>query len=246
MAHDHHLSSPRRSVAATMWSSDVKKYSTQDKLSTKDHFCGYGLCSIQAWPGVSGCGRVVVVNTWRSKGCNSLLMAIEIIKHRRCTFNLAEVVTWLATSNHKCTPEYYQSSSLTFVSSNVSFLYLHQNGCEWFPNIHSRKSQQSSELSLHFCTTIFMQSVHVQCILPPLKHTLFTLKFDVHIYPPWFYSKTCFGSSSHKRYECRTQQHEKGNVNLQRVLTYLTSTQRKKKDRQKERLRFCFSVKAIS
>lgn len=25
--------------------------------STKDHICGYNLCAIQVWPGVSGCGR---------------------------------------------------------------------------------------------------------------------------------------------------------------------------------------------
>lgn len=42
-----HRRSPQHSVNATMWSSDVKAY------STKDH----RLCSIQAKPGVSGCGR---------------------------------------------------------------------------------------------------------------------------------------------------------------------------------------------
>lgn len=98
ISHHHNVQSLQQ-CGRQMWKDTAHKI----QLSTKDHFCGYGLCSIQAWPGVSGCGRVVVVNTWKNNGCNSLLMAIEIIKHKQCAFNVAEVATRLANSNHKYT-----------------------------------------------------------------------------------------------------------------------------------------------
>lgn len=88
----HHCCSPQCSVAATMWMMG-KDTAHRTQLSTQDHFCGYRLCSLQAWPGVSGCGRdefSYLVWQWIPEKIKDVIHAlrpvsIDIITHMQCT-----------------------------------------------------------------------------------------------------------------------------------------------------------------